>query len=249
MVEIYPVVKVSNLEQMGIIDFSFNPLNGYIISGLASWDMESFYGSPDLTKYATITVYALPTDSIELKAPVFTPLRFDNSFYYVSSGGGYRHAYIGTFKIPHTPVMPKGSGQLIMVWKTNKTNILYANNVETTRSNPVWSVQDYTEYVGGGSIGTTIVSFDFGTSDYRDIIACGDVRTRDANYVSSMVIEISDDDTNWIRINYLENLSTSYKSWYAIDTNIKFRYVRVRVTSWYVENPGYGRLRKFIVFS
>ena len=251
MVEIYPVVKVSNLEGMGITDFSFDPLHGYIIHGIPSLYSESClvtYGYPDFSKSATITAYALPTDTITFNSPSMILLRFDNSFNYVSSGGGYRHAYIGTFKVPHTPVFPRGSGQLIMAWKTNKTNWFLANNQELYRAHPLWDVQDTTTYSTYSTTPVEQKRWDFGSIKYRDILSYMHAKLDASNY-SYVYFEVSDDGTTWNRIGSLSIYSSyDFRGGAFIASNVSFRYLRVLHAIEAGTITSYLRILKLFVF-
>jgi len=250
MVEIYPVVKVSNLEGMGAIDFS-PLLNGYLIYGLPTVNIPTsrgHYGTPDFSLSATLSVYALPTDTIEIKNWSFSVLRFDNSFNYVSSGGAFRNAYIGTFKIPHTPVYPSGSGQVVMVWKTNKTNILYANNIETTKSNPLWSIQDTTTYSTTNNYDTPILSFDFGSSDYGDYIAYVGLWSSSTAAQQILRIFVSNDGSTWTMTGEVFTASTSEVYGICTGANIKFRYLKVTLFSAGTAYTAYARIRKLLIF-
>jgi len=251
MVEIYPVVKVSNLEGMGITDFSFDPLHGYIIHGIPYIYEESClvtYGYPDFSKSATITVYALPTDTITFKSPSMILLRFDNSFYYVSSGGAFRNAYIGTFKIPHTPVFPRGSGQLIMAWKTNKTNWFLANNQELYRAHPLWDVQDTTTYSTYSTTPVEQKRWDFGSIKYRDILSYI-VTSLNNTYNSYVYFEVSDDGTTWKRIGTVAIYNgPDFRGGAFIASNVSFRYLRVLHASGIGTTTSYLRILKLFVF-
>jgi hypothetical protein len=251
MVEIYPVVKVSNLEQMGIVDFTFDPLHGYIIHGIPSLYSESYlvtYGYPDFSKSATITVYALPTDTITFNSPSMILLRFDNSFNYVSSGGAYRNAYIGTFKVPHSPVLPRGSGQLIMAWKTNKINWFLANNQELYRAYPVWDIQDTTTYSTNSTTPVEQKRWDFGSIKYRDILSYI-ATSLDSTYNSYVYFEVSNDGTTWTRIGSITIYGgADYRAGAFIASNVSFRYLRVLHASGTSSTTSYLRILKLFVF-
>jgi hypothetical protein len=250
MVEIYPVVKVLNLEEMGVLDF--NPgFNGYFIYGFPTVNVPisiGHYGTPDFSKSATLSVYGLPADNIEFKNFSFSVLRLDNSFNYVSSGGAYRNAYIKTFKIPHMPVYPSGSGQVVMVWKTPMTNVLYANNVETTKSNPLWSIQDTTQYSTTNNYDTTILSFDFGSSAYGDYIAYLGLWSSSSIAQQIMRIYVSNDGTTWTLTGEIFTASTSELYGILTGSNILFRYLKVTLRSAGTSYTAYGRIRKLLIF-
>jgi hypothetical protein len=198
------------------------------------------YGEPDLDKEAEITAYALPTDEIVLNAPVINPLRFNNSV--VSSGA--RNTYFVNCKIPHTPVYPTGSGRLILIWKTTKTNLLLANNVEPVRAHPLFKVQDTTTYSTTTVI--TLVQYDFGTIARRDIIFYGSLWNSTSNYQTAFRFEISNDGESWTRMTSFVTTSTSEVYGAFLASNTEFRYLRINT---YVGGgTGNFRVRKVMVF-
>ena len=91
MVEVWPVVRVVGI---GEFDTSVDFLKSYCFDSIPEVSLtgnrESFYGYPDFSKTATLSIYAHPQDSITFKAPGFSPARLDNSLMYVSSGGSVR---------------------------------------------------------------------------------------------------------------------------------------------------------------
>jgi hypothetical protein len=250
MVEIYPVVKVSNLEESLAIDF--NPgFNGYVINGFPTINAdpsESWYNAPNFSKSATLSVFALPTDSITFQAPNSIVLRFDNSFNYVSSGGGYRNAYLRTFKIPHTPVIPKGSGQVLMVWKTDKINWLYYNNLHVYKSYPYWDVQDTSIYSTTSTTDYELFRIDFGSVGYGDFIGYAGIWSSRTGYSSIVSFQVSDDGTSWTTTNQLAWSDTTERFGYCIANNVPFRYLRVTLRISSSSQTAYTRIRKLLVF-
>jgi hypothetical protein len=253
MVEVFPVVKVLGLDKIGSVDFSVSYLNGYFIDGLPTVNAtngENFYGEPDFGKNAEVVVYALPTDSITLRAPKVTPLRFDNSFYYVSSGGAFRNVYIGTFKIPHSPVFPRGSGNIIMCWKTSKTNILFANNIDVNRSHPLFSIQELTPICNSSGAYVEALKYDFGSIAERDFISYIGLYTSNSSYPAYAKFQISDDNTTWTDVSaeiYSTNVMSDLYA-YCIVSKTQFRYLRVLLRSGASGVVGCVRVRKLIVF-
>jgi len=237
MVEVWPKVKI--VDGVGVIDFTFKRLNSVYFDDLHPGGAMT-YGEPDLDREAEIVAYALPTDEIILNAPVINPLRFNNSI--VSSGA--RNAYFVNCKIPHTPVYPTGSGKLILIWKTTKTNLLLANNVEPVRAHPFFKVQDTTTYSATTVI--ILVEYDFETIARRDIICYGSVWNSTSNYPTLLEFWISNNGTSWARIGYVYSASTTEGYGAVLASNTEFRYLRVRT---YVGGgTGYFRIRKVMVF-
>jgi len=248
MVEVWPVVRVVGIGEFNTsVDFlksycfdSIPPVNASLIA-------ESLYGYPDPTKAATLSIYAHPQDNIILKAPGFNPARLDNSLMYVSSGGSVRNTYfINAWKIPHTPVFPTGAGQIIMVWRTPKTNAFLARNIETLRAHPFFRVQDETTFSTSSKTPVEIIRWDFESVKYRDVLAYVGFWSS-ISVETYIIFEVSKDGTTWTAIsNILANNYSSEKFAYAIASNVEFRYLRAVI--WVYGGTGYYRIRKLYVF-
>ena len=208
---------------------------------------ESFYGYPDFSKTATLSIYAHPQDSITFKAPGFNPARLDNSLMYVSSGGGVRNTYfINAWKISHTPVFPSGSGPFIMVWRTPKTNAFLARNIETLRAHPFFSVQDTTNFNTRSTTPVELIRWDFESVKYRDVLAYVGM-WNPGLYTTYIRFEVSNDETTWTAItgNMGDDSNAEFFA-YAIASNVEFRYLRA--VAWVASGSGYYRIRKLYVF-
>jgi hypothetical protein len=253
MAEVFPVVKVLGLDKISTVDFSFPTLNGYFIEGLPTvnaGNAENFYGGPDFSKNAEITVYALPENTITLRAPLASLLRFDNSFHYVSSGGAFRNAYIGSFKIPHSPVFPRGTGNIIMCWKTSKVNVLFANNIDVNRSHPLFSIQEVNPFCNSSGAYVEALRYDFESVKTRDFISYISLYTSNSSYPAFAKFQISNDGVSWTDVS-AEISSTSTLSdlfAYCIVSNTAFRYLRVLLRSGASGVIGCVRVRKLLVF-
>jgi len=248
MVEVWPVVRVVGIGEFDTsVDFLHSYYLDYYPTVNADEYRENFFGYPDFSKTATLSIYAHPQDSITFKAPGFSPARLDNSLMYVSSGGSVRNTYfINAWKISHTPVFPSGSGPFIMVWRTPKTNFFLARGIETSRAHPFFGVQSITEFYTTSTSPVELKRWDFENVKYRDIFMYVSLWNT-LNYYSYIRFDISRDGASWTVITGNIAVSgTTEKFAYVIASNIEFRYLRM--VCWVSGAAGYYRVRKLYVF-